>query len=599
MESKLDLELYNQSCKAFNQKDLKQALELLNKFKVANGLDDSSQLPFDKSFYDLLVNFEFGRVNRTIENINYVLVLASKLLQNKSLQKAEIIQINIILGECFLVLDNLDNALNAFSNVINLDIKQEHKTIWFKLLYLLSRHGGYAKKFEELANITLTWEVFRIPTHFILLDTAISSLNKKVADEQIQALKNDLALLDLEQQIRLFNACVNVSEYALAKEVLDNSRISKDNYIFYEPAVANLAFNNKEYEKTLSILNNIKQQVFEANPAYVLYLKGRAYDKTKDYSQAFSSFTEASKYKENDNIKVQQTNNIYIADYPLLYQNVDFQVLKNLHQTKSAETEIYSPTFLLGFPRSGTTLLDTVLDTQSTLTVLSERPTIFIVIKEMYKRFGKSYPQQLAELTSEEIQVLRQVYYDGVDKITSHSVDLGNHLIIDKMPLNTQHIPLILLLFPKAKFIFSVRHPLDCLISTWQQNLLFSTEFNAEMTFLSTLEKITKKYIDVLQHFERCDKYFDLNVHFIKYENLVENFKSEVESLLAFLDISNSSDDYLTFNAHAKTKIINTPSRDQVTEGIYKGSLYKWKHYEGYLEAEYQDLKYYIDKFNY
>jgi hypothetical protein len=601
MENNLDLDFYNQACQAFNLKEYKESLDLLSQFKVKNKLSDLSQFPFDKAFFDLILNFEMGRSSNSALNLNSALELGNKLLLRGDFGKEEIMQINIVMAESFLLLDKENDALNLFGNVINLDVTREKKTIWFKLLYLMSKNGGYPKKLKELAKITIDWEVFRIPTRFVLMDSAISKLDKESAKEQIKALKIEFTSLNLEQQIRLINACVTLSEFAMANDLLNISIVTAENYIYYDMLLANLSFYKKDYTKTLSILNDIKKNTFEYSPEAVLTLKARTYEKLENYDQAYAMFMESSKYRESNNLIIQKNKNILIMDYPKLYKEVDFQVLQKKYQTELEKVKlITSPTFLLGFPRSGTTLLDTILDTQPSLTVLSERSTIFSVIKHMTNQFGKRYPQDLVDLSEPEVTVLRKVYFEAVNlNLTDQLKDLSGQTIIDKMPLNTQHIPLILILFPEAKFIFAIRHPLDCIISSWQQNLLFSSDFNAEMTFLSTLEKTTKKYIDVMNHFDKCLQNFTLNIHYIKYESLVEDFKVQVVKLFDFLEVSNINDDYLTFNKHAKNKIINTPSRDQVTEGIYKGSVYKWKNYEKYLEGQIRDLKYFIDKFNY
>lgn len=601
MENNLDLNFYNQACIAFNKKAYKESLDLLCKFKANNKLADLSDLPFDKAFFDIILNFEMGRTSNSLFNVNCALKLGNKLLLRADFGTEETMQINILIAECFLLLDKENDALKSFSNVINLDVKREKRTIWFKLLYQMSQHGGYPEKFKELARITINWEEFRIPTRFVLMDSAISKLEKDAALEQLNTLKGEFASLNLEQQVRVINAATSLSEFDVANNLLNVSNITAENYIGYDMLLARLSFQKKQYTKAMSILNDIKGNAFEFSPESVLTLKARTYEKLQDFDQAFAMYSESSKYKESNNLIIQQNKNIPIVDYPQLYRSADFQALKNKHQLELEKHNLTTPpTFLLGFPRSGTTLLDTILDTQPSLMVLSERSTIFSVIKHMSNQLGKRYPQDLTNLNEPEIEVLRKVYFDAVNvNLPEGLQEISSQMIIDKMPLNIQHIPLILILFPQAKFIFAMRHPLDCIISSWQQNLLFNSEFNAEMTFLSTLEKTTKKYIDVMNHFEKCLNNFDLNIYYIKYENLVDDFKGQVERLFEFLEISNINDDYLTFNKHAKSKIINTPSRDQVTEGIYKDSVYKWKNYEKYLGDQVNALKYFIDKFNY
>ncbi|MEY8213835.1 MAG: sulfotransferase, partial [Colwellia sp.] len=289
-------------------------------------------------------------------------------------------------------------------------------------------------------------------------------------------------------------------------------------------------------------------------------------------------------------------------NYSNEYNDIDLDSINKKH-FENAKNIAYknqqkSPVFLLSVPRSGTTLLENILDTQPDIITLSERSTIADTLEYLVTKLRKNYPQDLLSLSKSEIKKLQKVYYETAN-IFCESDDLlspkSQQILIDKMPLNTLHIPLIITMFPDAKFIFPLRHPVDCVLSCFQQNFVF----NSEMHFLSTLENVTKKYIDVMQHFKRCQKALTLDIHFIKYEQLTTNIERECHKIFDFLGMDNIDKNFLAFDLHAKNKIISTASVNQVNQKLYQSSVYKWKNYEKHLTKQMEELKPFIEQFGY
>ena len=139
------------------------------------------------------------------------------------------------------------------------------------------------------------------------------------------------------------------------------------------------------------------------------------------------------------------------------------------------------PVFLIGFPKSGTTLLDQILDSHGQLQVLEEKPALQEVKKYAAQMEG-GFPGALPGLGREEIRVLRQIYFDSVNDSLPQSPESR---LIDKMPLNIINVPLILKLFPQAKFILAVRHPHDVCLSCFMQNFRLNSHM---VNFLSLKE---------------------------------------------------------------------------------------------------------------
>ena len=163
------------------------------------------------------------------------------------------------------------------------------------------------------------------------------------------------------------------------------------------------------------------------------------------------------------------------------------------------------------------------------------------------------------------------------------------------MPLNLLEAPLINAIFPEAKFILALRHPFDTILSCWMQNF----ELNAAMANMIDLNRIVELYCLAMETFKICRKKYELNVHIIKYEDLLENLKGESSSLLKFLDLNweTQMEDYRS--TALKRGRINTPSYSQVSQPIYKDAKYRWVNYKNYLDKYLDQIEPWIDEFGY
>lgn len=252
----------------------------------------------------------------------------------------------------------------------------------------------------------------------------------------------------------------------------------------------------------------------------------------------------------------------------------------------------FVPTFLVGFPRSGTTLLDTILRSHYGARVVEEKPMIDATIRA-FRSFGGTYPDSCALLNEEEITICRSVYYEEYCKHAS--IDSTISVYIDKLPLNIIHIPLIFRIFPDAKFIFALRHPCDCVLSCFMHNF----RPNAPMANFLRLEDAASFYDRVMRLWDTYSQSFPLKTYAIRYEDVVADFNTNISNLLDFLALPWTDAVTRYYETALKRKHIATPSYDQVIKPIYTSARGRWQRYREHLEPVVSVLMPWIEKFGY
>jgi tetratricopeptide (TPR) repeat protein len=249
------------------------------------------------------------------------------------------------------------------------------------------------------------------------------------------------------------------------------------------------------------------------------------------------------------------------------------------------------PVFLLGFPRSGTTLLDKVLDGHPQVVTLEEKDTVDS-IERLLATCSNGYPASVAHLTAEQIQSARLEYYRSVNQYTG--IDAGK-LLVDKMPLNSAKAGLIWRIFPNAKFILALRHPCDVCLSCFRQNF----HLNAAMAHFLTLEDTVRTYAWVMGLWQHYLDVLPITWHATRYEDLVGDLEQETRRILDFMGIEWNAEvlNYIE-NARSRQRI-NTPSYTQVTRPIYAHACYRWERYREFMEPYLDCLRPFMDRYGY
>jgi tetratricopeptide (TPR) repeat protein len=257
---------------------------------------------------------------------------------------------------------------------------------------------------------------------------------------------------------------------------------------------------------------------------------------------------------------------------------------------EGAPSFLESPIFIVAFPRSGTTLLEQVLDAHPRLRSMDEQPYLQNAIEKLSVD-GAHYPERMAPLTPAQLQEARDYYWS----LVRQRVMLApGEQLIDKNPLNILRLPAITRMFPNARVLLAVRHPCDVLLSCFMQH--FRTEFAWHCRDVPTLALAYRRSFDFW--YEQA-ALLRPSVLEVRYESFVANFEGEVREVARFLDLP-WTDAMLEPGEHARRKgFISTPSYSQVVQPVHLKSIDRWRAYERHLLPAVPELQGYLERWGY
>ncbi|MGD8378221.1 MAG: tetratricopeptide repeat protein [Gammaproteobacteria bacterium] len=316
---------------------------------------------------------------------------------------------------------------------------------------------------------------------------------------------------------------------------------------------------------------------------------GRMHDQAGNAEAAFQHFSEGNRLaSRNWRINTVQPH-AFVEQLERILDHISLGPGADQPIVEFPDSE--SPVFLVGFPRSGTTLTDVILDSHPALQTLEELPTLSAVREEM-DALGKPFPEALELLNENDLRRLRARYFSEVGRYVDR---LPGTRLVDKLPIRTMEVELIWRLFPSAKIVLSIRHPCDVCLSNFMQNYMLN---NAFANFF-TLGDSIGIYDRVMRIWQKAVERLPLHYHVMKYENLVDDFNGEVAAMLAFLGLP--WDEAVTRYTERVSQRgrINTNSYHQVAEPIYRRARYRWRRYGRQFEPFMATLRPHIDYFGY
>lgn len=338
---------------------------------------------------------------------------------------------------------------------------------------------------------------------------------------------------------------------------------------------ANILMRDGDYKQALEQLKGVDGRSIPAGlHANTYYLMGQIQDKLGKYSEAFVAYQEAnqlratavgSSYKD----QIVTTKFGEIKDV-FQKQKVEYLLRPEIQQGNSTPV----PVFILGFMRSGTTLVEQILSSHPDISAGGELQEMEKLEKDISNIVGSknSYPESMLDIKESEksamLSKMRDCYMKGVVK-AGIPVE-GFRYFTDKEPSNSQYLGLIRTILPEAPIVHVLRHPLDTCLST------YFSRINEEHNYSINLMDTAYYYRNVWDLVKFYKQELDLNYHAIRYEDLVIKPELNIRELLEFLDVPWNE---ACLNFHQNKRVAHTPSYEQVTRKLYTDSAYRYKNY--------------------
>ncbi|WP_395374183.1 tetratricopeptide repeat-containing sulfotransferase family protein [Marinicella sp. W31] len=349
---------------------------------------------------------------------------------------------------------------------------------------------------------------------------------------------------------------------------------------------ASLARKSRDYDLALQLIEQVITQA--QNPqehSAALFEKGKTLDALGLFDKAWPVFVQANQISHRE------------EESPFLHMLESERKAMQAHKydlNPLKKSQAIQQVFVMGFPRSGTTLIDSILNSYENTLVLEEIPILDHLSDQLFSQYSNDINR--IDILSQLDEDTKSYWHDQYFKQLGDYIDWhDDNILINKSPLNIIHLPLIHALFPKQPILLGLRHPIDsvfsCFIQDFQSHALLGGAF-------SSLPSITRAYDVLLSYWKQCQDSLDIQTIPIKYENMINDFENETRRLIQACKFDWKEDLDKFYQANNRS-IIQNPSSDQVNQPIYSSSVYRHKNYSAQLQEVKDQLHSWIAFFNY
>jgi len=326
----------------------------------------------------------------------------------------------------------------------------------------------------------------------------------------------------------------------------------------------------------------------------LLTLKGDLRHAEARYGEAFAAYTEANALRRRlfaDNYaapgqETAATFTQWLAEY---FEKAPSESWSVAGKPTPKGPSIRDHVFLMGFARSGTTLMENILASHPGLVALDEKEVLVDSIRE-YLSNDKG-ADKLAAAGEADLARFREAYWKRVGE---YCKDLDGKVFIDKRPMATMKLPVIAKLFPTAKILFAIRDPRDVMLSCYRRQFLL----NPSMYEFLELRGAARFYSSMMRLAVICRRKFGQSWLDTRHESLIEDFDAEIRRIFDFIGVE-WNDEVRDFAEKSKSRFIATPSSTQVIKGLNREGVDQWRHYREQLAPIFPTLRPWIEKFGY
>ena len=325
------------------------------------------------------------------------------------------------------------------------------------------------------------------------------------------------------------------------------------------------------------------------------YELGHNLDRQKRYDDAMSAFVEAKTLMLSGAPGYLAELKVLRERLEVMQQNVNAEMLKRWLDNGSELAPPRKLALLCGHARSGTTLLEQVLDSHPDI-VSAEETDVFL--DEAFFPLKRKLPADaymlpiLETATDSDLQQSRAAYFRAMELVVGSPI--GNRLLLDKHPVLTFIIPGFIRVFPEIKFLIALRDPRDVVLSCFMQPQLLNPITAAYLT----LEGTATDYAAIMRIWQTLKPLMPSPYLEVRYEDMVADLESVARKTLEFLGVP-WDDRVLGFDEHARKKMVRSPTYADVTQPVYKRAQGRWRNYQKYLEPHLDKLEPFVKAFGY
>jgi tetratricopeptide (TPR) repeat protein len=364
--------------------------------------------------------------------------------------------------------------------------------------------------------------------------------------------------------------------FSRAGELLDAADKALPNHPNTQLARAVLHGRTKNYEKAIAVLDDIESQRGGGLGPMESSEKGQLLDKMGQFNNAFAAFNDGKRTLRT------LTGQAYLADdaKSLVDRLRGFFISSRLQILPRANVrhDMAQPIFIVGFPRSGTTMVEQTLTAHPRISAGDELPTISELTHLIPRMLGSplAYPEAFADLwlgdQAEALDNIRDYYLQRARQLGA--IGKNAKWFTDKMPLNETHLGMIGLIFPEAPIIHLLRHPLDVVLS------VFSNHLTHGFYCAYDLESIAHHYVLIMNLVEHYRREMTLKYMPVRYEDIIDEQEANVRKIMSFVGVPF---DRRCLAFHENKRYARTASYAQVTEKLYDRSRYRYRPYLKHL----------------
>jgi tetratricopeptide (TPR) repeat protein len=298
------------------------------------------------------------------------------------------------------------------------------------------------------------------------------------------------------------------------------------------------------------------------------YALGKALEDAGDYAASFEHYAAGAKLRRAEIHYDGDETTAQMRRSKALFTKTFFAARAAMGSPATA------PIFIVGLPRSGSTLIEQILASHSQVEGTMELPQIASMARDLgrdgRRGEGPAYPELLAGLDAEDLTALGERFIEA----TRIQRKLDRPFFIDKMPNNFQHVGLIHLILPGAKIIDARRSPMAACFSAFKQHFARGQAFSYDLTDLG---RYYRDYVELMAHF---DAVLPDRVHRVAYEEMVEDTEGQVRRLL---DHCGLPFEPACLRFYENERAVRTASSEQVRQPIFREGLDHWRNYEPWL----------------